>query len=489
MTGQDACFTGLPIELIEHIFAHLWDPLDLVNASSTCKQLRAASERPVKEHLMLASRYSNLNFDDEDPSINVWTTLDEMLKDPRIPYHVCKIDFGLDRPRFYDASVRGSWEISPTTIRPPRDLLDRLLNADGMEAILRDGTEVPPLWNTSRNPFLDLEDGIDDPINSAILRQLPNLHEISLVDSGEDVNLGRFLVDTIIGPQQCTNPPFLSKLKDVKLEHWDTEGGMRLNFVLYFMHFPSVRTIRGHMIHANGESALATSDSILLKSNITTLILTYSNVDLSALEDLLNRTKGLKSFSYAHAGANVGDADYDPRGIIACLLKHAGRSLEVLKFEDEDDESVEEGFPYCSLSGFDTLKIVDIRWSTLSPDAGDIVNESEEDEPLSQGFFSQNNAYHFELDVASALPATIQRLKLTKFPDEGVSSIVKLLEDDKLHGALPNLSHISLCRFEGEPASDWNKLYKAAKTADIVVDQKADSTEAGIRLLQSEWNT
>jgi hypothetical protein len=70
MVTQDASFASLPTELIEHIFANLWDPLDFCNASSTCKQLRVASERLVKEHMMLALRYSRLEFPGEEVSTN-----------------------------------------------------------------------------------------------------------------------------------------------------------------------------------------------------------------------------------------------------------------------------------------------------------------------------------------------------------------------------------------------------------------------------------
>jgi hypothetical protein len=342
MATQDASLTGLPLELIDHIFANLWDPLDFCNASSTCKQLRVASERLMKEHQALGLRYSVLSFPDEDVLINAWTVLDDMLKDPRIAYHVRHIDFGSDRRLFYDDSVDGAWNISPTTIRPPRDLLDRLLTADGMDAILRDDTDVPPSWAPLRNPLLDLEDGIDDPINSTILRQLPNLHEISFVDHGESVNLDRFLRDTVTLAQQHIKPSSLCKLKVVTLEHGDTEGGMSLNNVLNFMHFPSVRTIRAHMVDADEDwqSPLKISNPVLPKSNVTTLTFTYSAIELGALDELLSHTQNLKSFSYTHGGAIVGYAECDPRGMVACLLKHAGHSLEVMKLENDDAQDV-----------------------------------------------------------------------------------------------------------------------------------------------------
>jgi hypothetical protein len=342
MATQDASFAGLPLELIEHIFANLWDPLDFCNASSTCKQLRAASERLMKEHQALGFRYSELNFPGELDVTNVWTVLNDMLKDPRIAYHVRKIDFGADRQLFYDTSVVAGWHLSPTSTRPPRDLLDRLLSANGMDVILRNDTDDPPTWAPSRNPLLDLEDGFDDPINSAILRQLPNLHEMNFVDNAQNVNLGRFLSDAVTRPEQNINPRFLSKLKVVTLENGDTEGGISLIYVLHLMRFPSVRTIRGHMVEAEEgwQSPQPISNPVLPKSNLTVLTFTYSSIELDALDELLSNTQNLKSFSYVHGGAIVGDAEYDPRGMVACLLKHSGHSLEVIKLENYDDENV-----------------------------------------------------------------------------------------------------------------------------------------------------
>jgi hypothetical protein len=443
------------------------------------------------------------------------------LKDPRIAYHVHEIGFGVDRQLYYDTSVGGAWDLSPTSTRPPRDLLDRLLTANGIDAILRDDTDAPPHWGSLRDPMLDLEDGFDDPINSTILRQLPNLQVIRFIDNGENVNLGRFLRDTVTWPQQNIKPPFLSKLKFITLEHWDTEGGMPLIYVLYFMHFPSVRTIRGHMIDADEDwqSPLAISNPVLPKSNITTLTFTYSTIELGAQDELLSHTQNLKSFSYAHAGAIVGYAEYDPRGMIACLLKHSGHSLEVMKLENDDDEDVstmkflttkqcfisnhsfilplfsadniqvDETSPYCSMGGFELLKIVDVEWLALIANEEDIVHQAEKDEPLSHGFFNQDKTDQFEPDVAAALPATIQHLKITKFPGKEVSSINKLLNDKEHHRVVPHLTNITLCQFWEESASGWDELNEAAKAAGVVVDDQAESTEAGIRLLQNEWDT
>jgi hypothetical protein len=141
------------------------------------------------------------------------------------------------------------------------------------------------------------------------------------------------------------------------------------------------------------------------------------------------------------------------------------------------------------MSGFKSLKIVDVEWLTLIAHEEDAVYGPEKDEPLSQGFFNQDEADQFETDVVAALPATIQHLKLTEFPDDEMSYISKLLNAKEHDGAVPHLTNITLCWERGESGSGLDELNEAAKAAGVVIDDKAESTEAGIKLLQHEWDT
>jgi hypothetical protein len=293
----------------------------------------------MRDHQALAFQYTTLNFDgSEDGSGNVWTVLSEILKDLRICYHVREVNFEADRQLFYDPEIAGSWDLSSSTIRPPRDLLDSLATAEGADSILRFSMQ-------------GFEDGFDDEINSLLIRQLPNLHEIKYVDNGEGVNFGRFIRETAASRKDSTDPLFLSKLKFVNLEHGDTEGGMDLSWVHDFLCIPSVQTIRGHMIDADEGWTVPALDSNLTrhKSNVTSLVFTYSCIELGALDELLSYTSNLKSFSYEYAGAIVGNAEYDPRGVVAVLLKHAGHSLEVLKIENGDDQDVSPATGFTNL--------------------------------------------------------------------------------------------------------------------------------------------
>jgi hypothetical protein len=140
------------------------------------------------------------------------------------------------------------------------------------------------------------------------------------------------------------------------------------------------------------------------------------------------------------------------------------------------------------MSEFKALKIMDVEWLTLIANEEEVIDDAEKDEPLSQGFFKQSEADQFDPDVAAALPPTIQHLKLTRFPEAEMSSIIKLLTEKEQGRVAPDLTNITLCReFCEEPGPGWEELNETAKRVGVTVDDKTESTEAGIRLLQNGW--
>jgi hypothetical protein len=142
------------------------------------------------------------------------------------------------------------------------------------------------------------------------------------------------------------------------------------------------------------------------------------------------------------------------------------------------------------MSNFKALKIVDVEWLTLVANEEEVVGDAEKDEPLSQGFFKQSEADQFDPDVIAALPPTIQHLKVTRFPEAEMSSIIKLLTEKEQGRAAPDLTNITLCEGSySEAGPGWKELNKAAKRVGVTVDDKAESTEAGIKLLQHGWTS
>lgn len=314
MSNSRSPFVALPLELIELILDNISDPLDFCNASSTCKTLHSASSRLMKEHIVLAEKYQTLYFSrDGDGGTNVWAVLAELSKDWRIRYHIREVVFREARQVDYeDSFIAGDWSALGNAINDMKQM-------DGFESL-----PIDPI---------SFESGHDDPFNALLVRQLQNLREITYVNIGHDQDFYRLIAEY----DDASHPPFLTKLRTVNLEHWDTEGGLSLEWIIIFMRLPSVRTINGHMIEAAEDYEIETKP----KSNVTTLNLTYSCIELGAFDQLMEITQNLEYFSYEHSGAVVGDADCDPYGMVAVLLKHAGHSLKSLKinYGDEDDVS------------------------------------------------------------------------------------------------------------------------------------------------------
>lgn len=327
MSTSRSPLLNLPVEIVELIFDRILDPLDFCNASSTCKTLHSASARLMKEHVALADKYQNLTFSTvEEGGTNVWAVLDELLKDWRIRYHIRELVFRAERQLHYDPSVGDSWdEPDNPNLTFPTELINGMKQLDGFESLPID--------------LMSFESGHDDPFNALLVRQLPSLRGITYVNNGHEADFHRLITEY----DHSAQPPFLTKLRTVRLEHWDTEGGLSLEWVIAFMRLPSVRTINGHMIEAAEDYEI----ELKPKSNITTLNLSYSCIELGAFDKLMGITQNLESFLYEHGGAIVGDADCDPYGMVAVLLKHAGHSLEILKIDYGDEDGVSACKLFC----------------------------------------------------------------------------------------------------------------------------------------------
>ncbi|KAE9979649.1 hypothetical protein BLS_009581 [Venturia inaequalis] len=456
MSNSRSPFVALPLELIELIFDNISDPLDFCNASSTCKTLHSASSRLMKEHIVLAEKYQTLYFSTtEDGGTNVWAVLAELLKDWRIRYHIREVVFGEARLLHYDSLIAGDCSTLGNAINDMKQM-------DGFESL-----PIDPI---------SLKSGYDDPFNALLVCQLQNLREITYVNDGHEEDFYRLIKEY----DDASHPPFLTKLRTVNLEHWDTEGGLSLEWIIIFMRLPSVRTVNGHMIEAAEEDEIETKR----KSNVTTLNLTYSCIELGAFDQLMEITQNLEYFSYEHSGAVVGDADCDPYGMVAVLLKHAGHSLKSLKINYGDEDDMFEYLTYCSIRDFKKLKVAELDHLTLVPYQQEIMNDADVDEPLSQGFYiepeQRQDPGPSELDLANALPPTIQRLKVNRFPGpDGLPSLRHLL-GKKEQGCFPDLKNISLdtFSFHSTNAVEWDDLQKdfaRVGALDIERDRNVES--------------
>ncbi|TID24013.1 hypothetical protein E2P81_ATG02321 [Venturia nashicola] len=454
MSSSRVSLLGLPVELMELIFDHILDPLDFCNASSTCKTLRSVSARLMIEHRTLAEKYQTVEFSaPEDGGPSVWALWDELLNNWRICYHIRKLVFGPARALQHD-----DWASPDDPIPYPYELINKLRKMDGFDLLPID---------------MAFESAADDPFNALLVRQLRNLREITYVNDGIGDDVYRLITEY----EWEANPPFLTTLRTVNLEHWDTEGGLGLEWVIAFMRNPSVRTINGYMVEASEDYQTLS----LPKSNVATLNLSTSCIELIAFDQLIEITQNLESFSYEHGGSIVGDGECDPYGMVAVLLKHAGHSLETLKIDYGDEDGMFEDLTYCSIRDFKKLKVVELDHLTLVPYQKDIMNDADADEPLSQGFYEEpeqtEDAGPSEFDLANALPATIQHLRVNRFPgSDGLPSLRHLL-GKKEQGCFPELNNISLDFgfFESPDVMDWEDLQKEFAIAGVILESESES--------------
>ena len=127
------------------------------------------------------------------------------------------------------------------------------------------------------------------------------------------------------------------------------------------------------------------------------------------------------------------------------------------------------------MSGFKELKVVDVEWLTLVANEKEVINDADQDEALSQGFFNQEEGDKFDPDIAAVLPATIQHLSLYNIPYQQISSIIRLLYEKGQGEAALDLTSIDLALslFE-EPGSDWGAIEEAAQSAGVVLKGRLD---------------
>ncbi|KAL8849380.1 MAG: hypothetical protein Q9221_005618 [Calogaya cf. arnoldii] len=157
----------------------------------------------------------------------------------------------------------------------------------------------------------------------------------------------------------------------------------------------------------------------------------YSAVPSDCFEPVLELTKSLKSFTYEHQGADIGDAEYECLGIVALLHEFARHSLQHLDLTcnmdwNEEDQAVGD------LKDFNALEVLRLNAVAFC------LNEGL---GLSQGELE----YAF---LADTLPSSIQSVTLVGWHqvNDPMQFLVGLAEE---RHKLPELTKIC---FEG----NWN---------------------------------
>lgn len=134
-----------------------------------------------------------------------------------------------------------------------------------------------------------------------------------------------------------------------------------------------------------------------------------------------------------------------------------------------------EDITYCSIKDFQKLKNVELDHLILVPYQEETSDDADVDEPLSQGFYVEQPPPEgpSPLDLANALPPTIQHLQVNRFPNsDGMPSLRHLLSR-KEEGQFSDLKSICIGGFPHEHSplngTEGDDLQKAFERVGVVL--------------------
>lgn len=169
-------------------------------------------------------------------------------------------------------------------------------------------------------------------------------------------NIKRLLVHAYYLDLPTFKPGSLPCLRELYLEHGDTENGLDLSrFQSILQAAPALQTLKCH--------AVSNVDSAISHENLTTLALAWSLLTNESFELLIDGLPKLESFSYSSGGASVNyDPEASPRQIFEAVskrrstLKHLYVDLQASVYMEEPDER--DTIPsLASLKALQTLEI------------------------------------------------------------------------------------------------------------------------------------
>ncbi|KAL6908778.1 hypothetical protein GGI43DRAFT_393598 [Trichoderma evansii] len=342
--------TELPIEILSHIGRQLsprspdspengQDRLDITSharelaalsrLARTCKHLREILQ-PILFHSV---------FDSELTSISLINTLNA-------------------RPDLARAVVE--MEIEGRDISPEENL-DEILSAHEQSMMtellaknFQTETQQPPM----------LRDDVNDFPRHNVFAGLA----IALVS-----NVKRLLVRPYYWELPMFKPGSLPCLRELYLEHGDTENGLILSrFQCMLQAAPALQTLKCH--------AVSDVESGVSHENLTTLALSYSLLTNESFKLLIDGFPKLESFSYSSGGASVNfEHEASPRQIFEAVskrrstLKHLSLDLQLSVYMEEPDER--DTIPsLASLKALQTLEISALALAVVNePTDGNVL--------------------------------------------------------------------------------------------------------------------
>lgn len=485
-------FSSLPAELKLQILSHA-EPLPTLQLALTCRDLF----KLARERLALFKSYARITPGDgeeedadheneEESEVPVGYQQHEKRKNPSLWQTTLEI---LADP-WKGACVRELNIVAacPERIENLSEEHKTIFKTAATEIISRyAGTEDSGFWVTEEQNTETLEQVFEQPwalleadmMVIILLHYCAEIHTFRMTSHGCGV-LAMFLRRLAACYQDPETAPSLplQRLKTVAIAHYDTESSLSIDWAVYFMCVPSVRTFAGFMMgsedvngfdagdddedewETNASSEAYLRNTVGAVSNVEELVLTQSQMDPRSFDTLLPMIRGLKKFSYDSGGHCVAYTDVHPRKVIRALARHAAHSLEELqlvhweanidvclpvflrhriytdlKLQDRDNDIAIA--PARALTKLKALSC-EARW--LLPPGED---EQFVDEALSEGFYSKPESKDALQDPRDNLPASLEYLCMDT---EGVEwdALCKMFKDGNEHTPLLTLDNTRL---------------------------------------------
>ena len=379
-------FMCLPTELLLQVASYL-HPYFYLDLALACKVLHKVLASGLAIHGAKYANWRNINLCSLDPPLdeasqrpNARTFLTKLIKEPDFVQYVESVDMDADASNFDDgtshlnpwariptekpaAADMALWKLSLSRnaiLRKQKDSLDEASEVDDTD--FSEGVEeIAARVSRAEQEtayVISFEAGYPAALMAHALCLCPELRALRFVPYVNNTSMMLHMlrnVSTLYKQQKMLHTPGLISPRDgiqllsrvpelpfqrltrVDLEHWDTEGGVDLEWVILFIKLPSLKKFYGRMI--------AESDSDLEGecggySQVTELSLEYSNIADDQWPYLFGEIADLKKFEYEYGGAIISYHEWDSFSTVGALQKYAGETLEELRLwisPDADD--------------------------------------------------------------------------------------------------------------------------------------------------------
>ncbi|KAH7356207.1 hypothetical protein BKA66DRAFT_501680 [Pyrenochaeta sp. MPI-SDFR-AT-0127] len=426
-------FSTLPPELKLNIAEQL-DPASSLNFALTSRDHAKLCRSTLRNHARLFAEWQVIDtahggvHAGRSEATLLWSTLKEVLEDPRKGWYVRELNL--------PSSRRYHWDISNLGILPP-DLLAAPPKED-QHIFKKAAQALGGLYPISAAEIDDddryrfdeiqhpsdfiatLEDritaGYDDAIIAILVHHLPYLKTIRFTDSETDCFelMMRRVASGYKDPAIAARLPF-QHLTTAAVAHYDSEMCCNADWACFFLCVPSMQTF---VAEAMGERTLFGNrqgflpDAAVPISNVTEMFFDRCQFDVEALHVILAGVKHLKRFTYHGGGPIVSEsAWYEPKKVIAAIAAHVGHSLEELVLGQGDDADyldAEDDLESVSLCEFKKLTSFHAEWKMIWPQH----QEPCDDEPLKEGFYAESHSSASDFDIRTILPESLEELYL-----------------------------------------------------------------------------